>query len=147
MPLAFTPTPAPALQADVLIIGGGAAGIGVAASLRRRRPQLAITIIEPSDVHYNQPAWTLVGGGAFDAEDTVRQTDALIPAGVERIRARATHVDAHAHQVALDDGRVVRYGQLIVCPGLRLAWERIEGLEAALGQHGVEAGRAVALAQ
>jgi sulfide:quinone oxidoreductase len=34
MPLAFTPTPAPALQADVLIIGGGAAGIGVAASLR-----------------------------------------------------------------------------------------------------------------
>ncbi|UCF22441.1 MAG: NAD(P)/FAD-dependent oxidoreductase [Ralstonia sp.] len=137
MPLAFTPTPAPALQADVLIIGGGAAGIGVAASLRRRRPQLAITIIEPSDVHYNQPAWTLVGGGAFDAEDTVRQTDALIPAGVERIRARATHVDAHAHQVALDDGRVVRYGQLIVCPGLRLAWERIEGLEAALGQHGV----------
>ncbi|MCK4121126.1 MULTISPECIES: NAD(P)/FAD-dependent oxidoreductase [Ralstonia solanacearum species complex] len=122
---------------EVLIIGGGAAGIGVAASLRRRRPQLDIAIIEPSDAHYYQPAWTLVGGGAFDAGRTVRQTDALIPAGVRRIRASATHIDTETHRVSLDDGRSVRYSQLIVSPGLRLAWERIDGLEAALGQHGV----------
>jgi len=129
--------PASGLDCDVLILGGGAAGIGVAASLRRRRPQLGITIVEPSDVHYYQPAWTLVGGGVFDAKATARQTDSLLPAGVQRIRAAATRVDADTHRVQLDNGQTLAYRQLIVCPGLRLAWERIEGLEAALGQNGV----------
>lgn len=45
---------------DVVIIGGGAAGIGVTASLLRRCPSLRIAIIEPSDRHYYQPAWSLV---------------------------------------------------------------------------------------
>ncbi len=137
MPPSPSPNPPPHPATEVLIIGGGAAGIGVAASLRRRRPQLDIAIIEPSDAHYYQPAWTLVGGGAFDAGRTVRQTDTLIPARVRRIRASATHIDTATHRVTLDDGRSVRYSQVIVSPGLRLAWERIEGLEAALGQHGV----------
>ena len=53
---------------DVLIIGGGAAGCATAASIRRRRPALSIAIVEPSDKHYYQPAWTLVGGGAFETE-------------------------------------------------------------------------------
>lgn len=128
---------APTVDCDVLILGGGTAGIGVAASLRRRRPQLGIAIVEPSDVHYYQPAWTLVGGGVFDAKATARQTDTLLPPGVQRIRAAATRVDANAHRVQLDNGQTLTYRQLIVCPGLRLAWERIEGLEATLGQHGV----------
>ncbi|CAJ0779472.1 hypothetical protein LMG7141_00889 [Ralstonia condita] len=131
------PLSTPLLDCDVLILGGGTAGIGVAASLRRRRPQLGITIVEPSDTHYYQPAWTLVGGGVFDAQATARPTDALLPAGVQRIRAAATRVDADAHRVQLDNGQTLAYRQLIICPGLRLAWERIEGLEATLGQHGV----------
>ena len=51
---------------DVVIVGGGAAGIGIAASLLKRSPQLSIAIIEPSNKHYYQPAWTLVGAGEFD---------------------------------------------------------------------------------
>jgi sulfide:quinone oxidoreductase len=51
---------------DVLIAGGGAAGIGLAASLKNRDQSLSIGIIEPSDDHYYQPSWTLVGGGAFN---------------------------------------------------------------------------------
>lgn len=41
---------------DVLVIGGGSAGIGVTASLLRRRPSLKIAIVEPNDKHYYQPA-------------------------------------------------------------------------------------------
>ena len=55
---------ATASNADILIIGGGSAGIGLSASLLKREPGLAITLIEPSATHYYQPAWTLVGGGA-----------------------------------------------------------------------------------
>ena len=52
---------------EVVIVGGGAAGMAVAASLLKRRPGLDIAIIDPADIHYYQPGWTLVGAGVFDA--------------------------------------------------------------------------------
>ena len=82
---------------DVVVVGGGSAGIGVTASLLRRRPGLRIAVIEPSDNHYYQPAWTLVGGGAFDVAKTVRPTQAVMPARATwlrrrgRLRARIRH--------------------------------------------------------
>ena len=52
---------------EIVIVGGGAAGIAVASSLLARRPELDIAIIDPADIHYYQPGWTLVGAGVFDA--------------------------------------------------------------------------------
>ena len=50
----------------ILIVGGGTAGITVAAILRRRGPAaLDIAIVEPSETHYYQPCFTLVGAGAY----------------------------------------------------------------------------------
>lgn len=46
---------------QVLVVGGGTAGITVAAILKRRAPGADIAIIEPSPDHYYQPAFTLVG--------------------------------------------------------------------------------------
>jgi sulfide:quinone oxidoreductase len=122
---------------DIVVVGGGAAGIGVTASLLRRRPHLRIAIVEPSDRHYYQPAWTLVGGGCFEIGKTVRPMASVIPPGAHWIRARVTELAPESATVRLDDGREIIYRQLIVCPGLRVAWERIEGLEAALGKDGV----------
>jgi flavin-dependent dehydrogenase len=48
---------------SVLIVGGGTAGITVAAQLVKKIPATRLAIIEPSDKHYYQPLWTLVGGG------------------------------------------------------------------------------------
>ncbi|MBN1207164.1 MAG: NAD(P)/FAD-dependent oxidoreductase, partial [Myxococcaceae bacterium] len=56
----------------VLLIGGGTAGITVAAQLRRRGVK-DVAIIEPSGKHYYQPLWTLVGAGVARAEDSVRE--------------------------------------------------------------------------
>ena len=63
--MAAAPSPIEtALSHDIVMIGGGAAGIAVAASLLARRPELDIAIIEPADIHYYQPGWTLVGAAA-----------------------------------------------------------------------------------
>ncbi len=51
---------------DILIIGAGTAGIMVAAKLKKSNTSLDITIIDPADTHFYQPAWTLVGAGAYD---------------------------------------------------------------------------------
>lgn len=122
---------------DIVIVGGGSAGISVAASLLRRRANLNIAIIEPSDKHYYQPAWTLVGGGTFDIKKTVRPTQSVIPRGATWIHAEADKLEPDMNQVLLSNGKIVHYQQLIVCPGLRLAWEKIEGLPETLGKNGV----------
>lgn len=122
---------------DVVIVGGGSSGIGLCASLLKRRRDLRIAIIEPSDTHYYQPAWTLVGGGAFNSENSIRPMRDVIPKKAEWIQGAAASFDTDKNQVLLADGRVVEYHQLVVCPGLRLAWEKIEGLTETMGKHGV----------
>ncbi|SDW17437.1 bifunctional protein tyrosine phosphatase family protein/NAD(P)/FAD-dependent oxidoreductase [Nitrosomonas communis] len=122
---------------DIVVIGGGAAGIGVTASLLHRQPSLRIAIIEPSDKHYYQPAWTLVGGGAYDIKDTVRNMVDVIPPKAEWVQAAASGFDPDHNLVHLADGRSIGYHQLIVCPGIRLAWEKIEGIQQTLGKNGV----------
>jgi sulfide:quinone oxidoreductase len=122
---------------DIVIIGGGSAGIGLAASLLKRQPNLQISIVEPKDKHYYQPAWTLVGAGEFNARDTERDMADVMPQGVTWIRARATAFDPENKQVHLDSGNPISYQYLIVAPGLQLNWKAIEGLEQTLGKNGV----------
>ncbi len=74
-----TPTAQADARYEVVIVGGGAAGIAVASSLRARDPGLEIAIIDPADIHYYQPGWTMVGAGIFDAAVTARTMASLIP--------------------------------------------------------------------
>ncbi len=121
----------------VVVIGGGAAGIATAASMLKRRPGLDIAIVEPSDTHAYQPGWTMVGGGVFDVATTTRPMASVMPRGVDWVRQAAASFQPEDNQVTLADGSTLTYDVLIVAPGIRLAWDRIEGLEATLGQNGV----------
>jgi sulfide:quinone oxidoreductase len=124
-------------QQQILIVGGGAAGLTAASQLRRARPELAITILEPADDHYYQPGWTLVGAGVFNLEQTRRREADLIPAGVQWIHEAAAEFDPAAQTVTTSSGRQLGYDLLVMATGLRLCWEAIEGLPDALGQGGV----------
>ncbi len=122
---------------DILIVGGGSAGIGLAASLRKRQSNLQIAIIEPGDKHYYQPAWTLVGAGEFDPNASVRDMASVMPQGVTWIKAAATGFDPDNRTVMLDKGDPVSYQYLVVAPGLKLDWQAIPGLVDTLGKNGV----------
>ncbi len=121
----------------VVIIGGGAAGIAVAASLKARKSDLDIAIIDPADIHYYQPGWTMVGRGIFNPESTAKTMGSLIPSGVRWIKAAVVAFEPEKNAVILDGCRVVRYDQLVVAPGLKLNWAGIEGLTETLGRNGV----------
>jgi len=127
----------PTISGDIVVIGGGSAGIGLLASLLKRNPHLNIILIEPSDHHCYQPAWTLVGGGAYDLKKTRRPLADVLPNGVTWVQAAVTEVLPDEQTLILDSGQRVSWQNLIVCPGLRLAWEKIEGLQDTLGKHGV----------
>ncbi len=121
----------------VLIVGGGAAGVTVAASLRKRGGGLDIAIVEPSEQHYYQPAFSLVGAGEYALSDTQRPTARVIPAGVKLIRAAASGFRPEANAVDLSDGDTVTYDWLIVATGVALDWEKVLGLKETLGKNGV----------
>ena len=128
---------APVARHDIVIVGGGAAGVAVAASLLRRNRSLDIAVIDPADTHYYQPGWTMVGGGIFRAEATAKQMAAVLPRGVTWIKAGVAGFDPDNNSVVIEGCQVVRYNHLIVCPGIKLNWGGIEGLTETLGRNGV----------
>ncbi|WP_369393417.1 FAD/NAD(P)-binding oxidoreductase [Streptomyces sp. CG1] len=115
----------------VLIVGGGTAGISVAARLRRHGIQ-DIGLVEPSATHYYQPLWTLVGGGRATAAASARSQRSVLPKGVSWIRDRVEAVDPGEHTVTTADGRTIGYDRLVVCPGIQLDWNRVPGMAQAV---------------
>ncbi|WGW03099.1 bifunctional protein tyrosine phosphatase family protein/NAD(P)/FAD-dependent oxidoreductase [Tropicibacter oceani] len=132
-----TPTDEGDAKYDVVVVGGGAAGIAVSSSLKARKPGLNIAVIDPADVHYYQPGWTMVGGGIFEAESTARTMGSLIPKGVHWLKSAVAAFEPQNNAVILDGCRVVKYDRLIVCPGLKLNWNAVKGLVDTLGKNGV----------
>ena len=122
---------------QVLIVGGGAAGITAAAQLKRARPQLDVAILEPSADHYYQPGWTLVGAGVFSLDETRRAEGDLIPSGVTWIRDAVASFQPEANQLTTTTGATHSYGALVVATGMKLCWDKIKGLPEALGSGGV----------
>ena len=128
----------------VVIVGGGTAGITVAARLRRKVDDVAV--IDPSDQHYYQPLWTLVGGGCTDAKSTARSEASVMPKGVSWIKDAATGFDPENNQVHTAQGKTIGYDALVVCPGIQLDWERIPGVTTTLGENGVSSNYTYELA-
>ena len=122
---------------QVLIVGGGAAGITVAARLKRLRPGLDVALLEPSSDHYYQPGWTLVGAGVFSLEQTRRPEASLVPDGVTWIREGTAGFDPAQNSLTTTAGQVLSYDALVVATGMKLCWDAIKGLPEALGEGGV----------
>ena len=125
------------LQHQIVIVGGGAAGITVAAQLLAKNSNLDIAIIEPSDKHYYQPAWTLVGGGAYEAEATVKDERKVIPESVTWIQDYCDRIEPENNKVITQNQTQITYEYLVVCPGIQLDWHLISGLKETLGKDGV----------
>ncbi|KYC29212.1 Sulfide:quinone oxidoreductase, mitochondrial [Sterolibacterium denitrificans] len=121
----------------VVIIGGGTAGISVAAGLRRRQPGLDIAIVDPAEFHFYQPAWTLVGGGAFDVARTRRPLAGLLPRGVKHIAKAVSGFSPETNEIELAGGERLGYAFLVVAAGIQLNFDAIKGLPEALGKNGV----------
>lgn len=122
---------------SVVIVGGGSGGLTVAARLRNERPSLDVAVIEPSEHHYYQPLWTLVGAGVFDKEITQRAEADYIPPGVTWIRDGVKEFHPEQGEVLTRGGERITYEQLVVATGIQLDWGKIKGLDGHLGKDGI----------
>ena len=122
---------------SILILGGGTGGLSVAARLLLADPKLDVAIVDPSEKHYYQPLWTLVGGGVFSKESTERPQSEFIPDGATWIKDAVAEIDAAKNTVKTTGGKTITYDQLVVALGIQLDWHKIKGLEGNLGKNGV----------
>ena len=123
-------------KTKIVIIGGGTGGIMVAARLKKIRAHVDITIVEPADTHWYQPAWTLVGAGTYDMKKTAKPMSELMPKGVTWVKDYATGFKPEENKISTAKNGELSYDFLVVSAGLVMDTSLIEGLTEALG-HGV----------
>ncbi|TVZ24077.1 sulfide:quinone oxidoreductase [Dokdonia sp. Hel_I_63] len=121
-----------ALHFQVLIIGGGTAGIMTAAQLLKNKKTNSVAIIEPADTHYYQPAWTLVGAGTYDFKKTGKPMSAVIPKEAKWIKDKVAAFDADNNTVHTASSGNITYDYLVVAPGLAYDFSLVPGLGQAM---------------
>ena len=117
---------------QVVVAGGGTAGLTVASQLLNKPNAPEVAIIDPSEKHYYQPLWTLVGAGVFPKEETERNEGDYIPAGATWVKDRIKAFDPENNTVKVENGEDITYDYLVVALGIQIDWSATPGLEAAL---------------
>lgn len=126
-------------HSDVLIVGGGHAGAQTAIALRQHSYQGTIAIVgDEPDPPYERPPLTkdyLAGEKAFERLLIRPESFWQGRSVVLLLGRRAAKVEPQAHQVVLEDGRVLSYGKLVWATGgiprrLACAGSELKGVHA-----------------
>lgn len=116
---------------DVVVVGGGNAGISLAARLRRDGCR-DVAVVEPKTVHEYRPLLSFVAGGTATLEDLRRPQADVVPPGCRWYADRVTAVQPEQRLVRLAGGRELTYGDLVLCPGSHVDWDAVPGAAAAV---------------
>jgi sulfide:quinone oxidoreductase len=116
---------------EIVIVGGGTGGIMTAARLIKEK-DVNVTLIDPAEFHYYQPAWTLVGANAYDFEDTKKKMSDIMPSGVNWVKEYVEKIDPQNNKLTTTSGKEITYDYLVLSPGLVYDMSMIEGLEEAI---------------
>lgn len=125
------------LSYKILILGAGSGGISVAAKLKKSFKDGEIAIVDPAENHYYQPFWTLAGAGLISKFETEKKQIEVIPNGVTWIKEKVLSIDPVSQKVSLSHDMTLGYDFLVVATGLKLNWDKIEGLDDNLGKNGI----------
>ncbi|XP_041355640.1 sulfide:quinone oxidoreductase, mitochondrial-like [Gigantopelta aegis] len=112
----------------LVVVGGGAGGCSTAAKFASKLGKGQVAVIEPSDTHYYQPLWTLVGGGLKSFSQSNRPMGSVLPRDCEWIKDRAVSFDPENCTVTTSNGQQVNYEYLVIAVGLQLNYHHIKGL-------------------
>ncbi|GBU08619.1 pyridine nucleotide-disulfide oxidoreductase [Bacteroidales bacterium] len=120
--------PVSGVKAKIVIVGAGAAGISMASRLQRALSHPEITIIDPNDVHFYQPGFTLIGAGIYKGNDVFKKQSSLIPGGVKWIKDSVKEFSPDNNTLTTSKNENISYDFLVLCPGLQMNFDAIEGI-------------------
>lgn len=117
---------------EFVVIGGGTGGIMSASQIIAKKISNDVAVIDPSDTHFYQPAWTLVGAGTYNYEATKKPMKDLIPKGVTWVKDVVATINPQNNEVVTSSGEIITYKFLIVSPGVTNDFDKVPGLKEAL---------------
>ncbi|MDR0431421.1 MAG: NAD(P)/FAD-dependent oxidoreductase [Tannerellaceae bacterium] len=115
-------------KGKIVIVGGGAAGISMAARLKRWLKDPDITLIDPSDRQYYQPGFTLIASGVYEPGDVWKKQEDYIPKNVTWIKDSVAAIDPVANEITTRKSGKISYDFLVLTPGLQINWDKVEGI-------------------
>jgi sulfide:quinone oxidoreductase len=105
----------------LLVLGAGTAGTMLVNQLRPLLPsqEWEITVVEPARLHLYQPGLLFVPFGRYEADDLLKPTLPLLPAGVTLVNEEVERIDIEGNHVELKSGSTIPYDQLVIATGTR----------------------------
>jgi len=134
----YAAPPTASAPVRIVIAGAGAAGLSLAARLRRQLERATIIVVDAKRAHHFQPGFTLVAAGLWSVADVTEQNADYMPRGVEWVHEQVAEFDPDSNQVRTDAGRRIAYDHLFVATGVTLDYGAIEGMDIGLiGRDGI----------
>jgi len=121
----------------LVVVGGGSGGCSVAAKFSSLLPAGNVAVIEPSETHYYQPMWTMVGGGMKQLKQSGLSMGDVLPKKAQWIRDRVVAFHPTQNHIVTASGEEIDYEYLVVGMGLHLDYHKIKGLPDAFETPGV----------
>ncbi|MDF9830570.1 sulfide:quinone oxidoreductase [Parabacteroides sp. PF5-6] len=119
----------------IVIIGAGAAGLSLAARLRKWLKKPDLTLIDPADRQFYQPGFTLIASGVYQPGEVWKKQEDCIPKDIRWIKEAVVAVDPVANRVTTSGNQKIDYDFLVIAPGIQIHWDWIEGFDySKLGQ-------------
>ncbi|XP_058798033.1 sulfide:quinone oxidoreductase, mitochondrial [Phymastichus coffea] len=114
----------------ILVVGGGTGGCTMAAKLSRKFDKAPnhVIVVEPSEVHYYQPLYTLIGGGIKNFDASKRSMKDVLPVKAQWFKEEVISFEPNENKVTISNGDIVQYEHMIVAMGLQLYWDKLPGL-------------------
>ena len=126
-----------AKNAHVVIIGAGWGGLSAAKTLRNLNKSVKITIIEKEKNFKSCPISNWVIGQIKGMKDITFSYDLFIKNNdINFITDSVSNIDTTRQLITLKDTKI-KYDKLVVSPGVKLEYEKIVGLNDALGSKSV----------
>jgi sulfide:quinone oxidoreductase len=115
-------------KGKIVIVGGGAAGITMAAYLSDMLRYDDITIIEPNEIHAYQPGYTLIAADIFTPEEVLKPTVDLIPSQVKWIKGSVAELNPDNNYVLTSSNEKITYDFLVLVPGCQMDFNLVQGI-------------------
>ncbi|MFV0417333.1 MAG: FAD-dependent oxidoreductase [Dysgonomonas sp.] len=115
-------------KGKIVVIGGGAAGLSMAALLQRWLDEPDITVIDPSDRQYYQPGFTLVASGVYTPDEVWKEQKDCIPSKVKWIKDTVRELNPSTKEISTAENGKITYDFLVLTPGLQINWHETEGI-------------------
>ncbi|CAB3371826.1 Hypothetical predicted protein [Cloeon dipterum] len=122
------------IKCDLLVVGGGAGGCAMAAKFASKLGKNKVVIVEPKDVHYYQPMFTLIGGGMKTLADSARSMASVLPSKAQWVKDEVAQFSPKLNSVTTKNGDTIEYNFMLVAVGLQLNYDKVKGLEDALAK-------------